>query len=550
MVFSSDKQTEENILHLLKNLEARVAAIEDRLNIESKSTDYTEKPDSKLSPLTEAPSDNMEFHIGEFWFAKVGIVILALGIAFLLTFPYQNIPAGFPIIIGYLLVTGIAVISHLWRKTFSLISRYLLGGGLILLYFTTLRLHYFSVESIIENSIIETSLLLLVVCINLYVALRRKSVYLSIVTFTLGFITAIISALPLFMFTILSVLAGLCVFIQKKYQWHYLLHFGIILTYFSHFIWFINNPFLGHKIQLVSTPLYNIYFILFYAVIFSLASLLRPKDLDEDNNLALSMFLNSFGSYGLYLIITLTQFQDHLALNHFLAAILFLSFSVLYWKRGNGKYTTSLYAIVGYMSLSVAIIALFELPDSFIWLSWQSLLVITTAIWYRSKFIIFANFFIYIIIFISYLFIAGTVHVVSLSFGFVALISARLLNWQKERLELKTELMRTSYLAAAFFMFPYALYHTVPGGYVSLSWVGVAGFYYLLSLILKNKKYRWMALLTFMLAVVYLLLIGTINFDPVFRLISFIVLGLTLIIVSLLYTKFRNKINSQNSTQT
>jgi uncharacterized membrane protein len=98
-------------------------------------------------------------------------------------------------------------------------------------------------------------------------------------------------------------------------------------------------------------------------------------------------------------------------------------------------------------------------------------------------------------------------------------------------------------------MFPYALYHTVPSGYVSLSWVGVAGFYYLLSIILKNKKYRWMALLTFMLTALYLLAIGTINFDPVFRLISFIVLGTALIIVSILYTKVRNKNKPENSTQ-
>ena len=138
----------------------------------------------------------------------------------------------------------------------------------------------------------------------------------------------------------------------------------------------------------------------------------------------------------------------------------------------------------------------------------------------------------------------------SLIFGFVALVSARILNWKKERLELKTELMRNLYLTSAFIMFPYALYHTVPEGYVSLSWVGVAGLYYLLSLILKNKKYRWMALLTFILTALYLLLIGTINFDPVFRLISFIVLGTTLIIVSLLYTKVKNKGQTQNSTKT
>jgi uncharacterized membrane protein len=174
--------------------------------------------------------------------------------------------------------------------------------------------------------------------------------------------------------------------------------------------------------------------------------------------------------------------------------------------------------------------------------------VITTAVWFRSKFIVLANFIIFSIIFISYLILEGSVDLVSLSFGIVALVSARLLNWKKEKLELKTELMRNLYLTAAFIMFPYALYHAVPAGYVGLSWVGVAGLYYLLSIILKNKKYRWMALLTFILTALYLLLIGTINYDPVFRLISFIVLGSALIIVSLLYTKFNNKRQKQNAS--
>ena len=136
-----------------------------------------------------------------------------------------------------------------------------------------------------------------------------------------------------------------------------------------------------------------------------------------------------------------------------------------------------------------------------------------------------------------------------MSFGIVALISARILNWKKENLELRTELMRNAYLTSAFLIFPYALYHTVPKGYVSLSWVGIAGFYYLLSIILKNKKYRWMALLTFMLAALYLFAIGTINFEPIYRLISFIVLGLALIIVSILYTKVRMKTHGKESSK-
>ncbi len=543
-------QSDKDIINILDKLESRLAKIESHLGLESEPVFFKKKQESQPVESAEAISERMEFHIGENWFAKVGIVILAIGIAFLLTFPFKDLPASIPVVIGYSLVAGLVVISHVWKDSFSLISRYLLGGSLLLLYFTTLRLYYFSSNPLLTDHRIELALLLIVVSINLYISLRRKSVYLCAVSLTLGYITAFISYPPLVQFILITLLAVSVILIYLKYKWFPLLVYGMFLTGLTHFHWFINNPFLGNRIELATTPYYNIYFIFLYILLFGLAIYRRPKETNHENKITVSLFLGSFGFYGLFLILTLTKFQDHLALDHFLISVLFLFFAFLFWNKEKSKYATFFYAISGYTALSVAILAQFPVPDSFVWLSWQSLLVISTAIWFRSKFIVLANFLIFIIIFITYLFLEGTVNIVSLSFGVVALVSARILNWKKERLELRTELMRNLYLTSAFIMFPYALYHTVPAGYVSLSWVGVAGLYYLLSLILKNKKYRWMALLTFILTALYLLLIGTINFDPVFRLVSFIVLGTTLIIVSLLYTKVKNKGQTQNSTKT
>ena len=220
---------------------------------------------------------------------------------------------------------------------------------------------------------------------------------------------------------------------------------------------------------------------------------------------------------------------------------MFLTTAILYWIKQESKYSTFLYSILGYSALSVAIVAQFPKPDLFVWLCWQSLIVVSTAIWFRSKIIIVANFGMYLIIFISYLAVAGTIGIVTLSFGFVALITARILNWQRSRLDLKTEMMRIAYLVAAFFVFPYALYHSVPSGFVALSWTIVAILYYVMSVILKNKKYRWMSLLTFLLTVFYILIIGTTNLEPTYRIISFIVVGIVLLVVSIFYGKVKAK---------
>jgi hypothetical protein len=132
------------------------------------------------------------------------------------------------------------------------------------------------------------------------------------------------------------------------------------------------------------------------------------------------------------------------------------------------------------------------------------------------------------------------VSLISVSFGIVALLSARVLNWKKERLELKTEMMRNAYLGSALFFIPYALYHSIPQGFVSLSWLFTALVYYLFSRLLKSRKYRWMALLTTIMTIIYVFIVDLVRVDPAFRIISFLVLGTALLLTSMIYTRRRS----------
>lgn len=541
MNISTENPNSNQIIKYLRDLEERISRIEDYLKLKMGEEEQRgEKEPERIRAATEK-TDALEFRIGEYWFAKVGIVILAVGIVFLLTFPYQNLPAVLPSLFGYALTAGIFILAHIWRNVYTLISRYLVGAGLILLFFTTLRLHFFSASPVITNRGVELILLSLVVSFNLIVSAKRSSIYLSSLSLMMGYTTAIVSDQPYLIFSICLIMALLTVYFKLKFQWPKLLIFGIILTFFTHFLWFLNNPFLGNEVELVSSPQGNLFFILGYMVIFATGNYLRDQKLAEDNVLIISTFLNSFAGYGLFLLLTVTKFGENLAAYHLLASLLFLAFSVAFWIKEKSKYSTFFYAMFGYAALSVAIISQFKSPTFFIWLSWQSIIVISTAIWFRSKFIIVANFAIYAILFLAYLMMAGRINTISLSFGIVALISARILNWQKDRLELKTEFMRNAYLVAAFFVFPYALYHIVPEGYVALSWIGVTLSYFLMSIILNNKKYRWMALLTLLMTVIYILIIGIVKLDPVLRIASFLVLGIALLAISVIYTRMKAK---------
>jgi hypothetical protein len=291
--------------------------------------------------------------------------------------------------------------------------------------------------------------------------------------------------------------------------------------------------------QPVREPYWSVFFILLYGIALGVAPLLRRPSEPEDSLDAASALFNAGAGYGLFLLHTALAFNWAMVGSQLVAAAVFLALAVLLWSIRRSELGCFIYAMTGYLALSVAILSAFAPPNVFVWLSLQGVLVLITALWFRSPFIVVANFFIYVAVVVGYMIVANRETGISLGFGLVALVSARILNWQKERVQLKTEKMRNAYLLSALVVLPYALYHLVPRSYVALSWVGVAGMYYLLNFLIQNQKYRWMGHFTLLLTVFYLLVIGIIQLAPLHRVLSFLVLGTVLLTVSLVFTRKR-----------
>ncbi|MCX6169243.1 MAG: DUF2339 domain-containing protein [Ignavibacteriales bacterium] len=534
---SSEHEVNNQLKTYLINLEKRISRIEEKLDLEKFSSEDNFELPSFIPQNISERADSLETQIGQFWFAKVGIVILAIGIIFLMTFPYQNLPSFFPSLVGIILTGILFLLSNYWKTSLQFISQYAFGEGLLLLYFSTLRLHFFSVTPAIESSTLEVILLLIVSSIHISLSYKRRSTYLMAIGVTLLSLSMLIADNSWLIFFVLILISGLSVYLKQKLNWTSFFTFAILLVFFTHLIWFIGNPVAGNKISLQSSPLFNIYFLLIYALIFAYGNILGERGEKESLNTILNTMFNSILCFLLVLIISLTKFSETLTVSGLVSSVVFLFLSAIYYEKRKSKYSTFFYAILGYTALSVAILNSFPKPDYFVWLSWQSIIVVATALWFRSKIIIVANFLMYLLIFFSYLVLEEKIGAIALSFGIVALVSARILNWQKHRLDLKTDAMRLFYLGSSFFIFPYALYHIVPKDYVALSWTIVAIGYYVMSIILKNKKYRWLALLTFLLTVLYILFVGTTNLDPIYRIISFMFLGSVLLVISILYSK-------------
>ena len=537
----------------IARLEARIARLEERLaagdgipgaqpgrSVERSAT----VPMPEGPPDTGGSADAFEFEVGQNWFAKAGIIALAAGATFALSLPFDDLPAGVPSLAGYSAALILFLIAHFWRGSFDLVSRYSRGAGMALLYFATLRMYFFGSSPLLRvDSAAGAAVLSLIVAVNLGIAHRRQSPYLFSLALGTGYVTAVAVGSPGFVWIAVAVLSVITIHARIKYAWPGVLLLGIALTHLAYFTWAAGNPVLSHQIHLLDEPRSGIFILLVCTAILALGSILRPDRELEDPGTIVSGLLNCGLGYGVFLVHSLA-FGAGFAAAHLTASLVFLALAVTFWMRERSRASTFLYAMTGYMALSMAIIKATAAPDVFVWLSLQSVVVAATAVWFRSRFIVVANFVIYLAIVLAYVILAERETGISLGIGIVALGSARILNWQKERLELKTELMRNAYLLSAFAIFPYALYHLVPGGYVGLAWVGVALFYYLLNLVVRNRKYRWLGHATLLLTALYLLIIGTSRFEPRYRILSFFVLGTVLLVVSLVFTKLRNRANT------
>jgi hypothetical protein len=544
---SQNDVTGKEILQHLKSIESRISQIENYLDLPAAKSEEEIGEEPIIQQKKAETDEELEFRIGQFWFAKLGILVFLAGWLIGNTLPFEEINQILIVVVGF--ITGLVTIfaGIFFKNKFPHISGWIMGSGFAIVYIASLRMHYFNPTPVVTD-IIPIIVMVYIVSVALILSgIKWGSIYITAFGFFLGYLSGLIGENSILIFLTITSLAILTVILKTKFNWNGLFNFGIVTSYIVHLVWFINNPLVGNSLELkIDQPL-NLIFIMIYQVIFTLAYL-TDKKYDEYLPTALSILVNTSMGYGLFLLITILSTPSLGQVYHLIASIIFIGFAILFFTQKASRVATFYYAMTGYGALSIAIILQFDKPDFFIWLCWQSLLVVSTAVWFRSKFIIVANFFIFLLIFFSFLIISGVTSGISFSFGVVALLSARILNWKKDQLELKTEQMRNAYLLTALLIIPYSLYHMMPSTFVAFSWIAVAILYYIFSLILKNVKYRYMSLATFLMTVIYVFVLGITSNETVFKILSFLVLGAALIILSIIYTRNRNKSADKKET--
>jgi hypothetical protein len=541
----------------LDNLEDRLSSIEQRLlNLEKaqilRETHYADEVqdiiDDSASRTTAANDEEKEIEsrIGRVGLAWLGNIVLLLAVIFFteyLTTIGQRLSS---VIIGACSVGAMFLISSYLKSSNTQLSLMLKVSSNLILFYEILRLHFFSAEPFVPDKTFVLTLLFLTVLLQIYTALHTKSAVFGFLAVFFSLFTAIISDSTYILLPLITITAAGTIALYYKFDWQFLLTASIVLIYSSFFIWLFGNPVMGNQIGMLDKPEGGHLFLFALGATFSFLPFLRKKDESNSDLITALIILNGIFFTLLLAIMSMKYFKDNYVGLFSVISFFCLAYSIALRSYSDWKFASAFYSLYGFLAMSISLFGIVKLPELYLLLAVQSLIVVSMALWFRNKLIIVMNIMLFITILLAYLFTSKSVNAVNFSFAIVPLISARLINWKKARLNIKTDFMRNTYIIVGFLLILFSLYNSMPGKFVTISWTIAALTYFLLSFFLKNKKYRYMALTIMIFSTFYFFIIDLARIEIIYRVLALLFLAMVSIGISIFYTnRLRNRSNDK-----
>ena len=532
----------EKIRKSLQLLELRLSRLESVLNVtDDESMSGSEEHLQTVTATVNADAENeeekgLESQIGRFGLAWLGNIVLLFGIIFLSQYMVNLGYRFFSFLFGYVASAAIFFLANYIKKANVHLSFILKMNAQVLLFYLTVRLHFFSLSPLIPGKTISIVILLLLVALQVYFSIRNGSQTFAALAVIFSLAAAMLADATYLTLSIVTLTAAGSVYFYLKYKWSSLLMVTIFLAYISFFFWMFGNPLLGHPMQMIIKHQNGVIYLLGLGACFSITSLFRKNDPVSDEFLISVIIINGI-IFSLLLLFFVPRFfsNDYVAL-FTIITICCLIFSIILHSKSDWIFASAFFALYGFMAMSIALYGIIGLPRVYFLLSVQSLLVVSMALWFRNRLIIIMNSLLFLTILFVYLLSSKSVDGVNFCFALVALISARIINWKRARLQIKTDMLRNLYMIEGFFMILFALLHAVPKQFITFSWTMAALLYFIISLLLKNIKYRYMALGTMICSAFYLFIVDLARIELIYRVLALLCLAAISIGISIYYT--------------
>lgn len=526
-----------------RRLEARLRRLEAHLGFAPLSDEAVAailEDRTVASPLDlpqAVAAEELEKQIGEYWLARAGVVALSLGLSFLVAFPLRGVPPLVSSLIGFAAAVGLGLLAQRWRAVRAELAGFLLSGACFLMFFAVLRLHFRAGAPSVVAGPLVLGLLTAVVAGEFWIALRWGSQLIAAFVLVLALAGAAIAGVASYQFLVLVGLSVFAAAVAWRRGWAGFALAATALILLAHVDWLLGHPLLGRAPRGVGAPAGNLFALAVCAV--SLASVgCRPGA--QDDHVGLRVGRAFLLGAGVLLVVLINGALFPRITTGWVtlgAGAAILAGAVACWAWQRSVYATAVFTCAGNLLVSVAILRLVPPPGCYAWLAWQSLLVAVLAVAWRSRIILVANLVIYAGIYAAYVALSDGAGAVNLSFALAALLTAELLQWRREALALRTGLMRNLYLGAAGVAIPYGLYQLVPRAWVGASWLGAAAGYFVASALLRSPRFRWMGIFTTLATIAWVFVVDLAHLDPAYRIVSFLVLGVGLLVISLVYSR-------------
>ncbi|MBI2967811.1 MAG: hypothetical protein HYY40_08360 [Bacteroidetes bacterium] len=540
-----------HLLSALNSLEERISNIEEKIGIrvheqssrESENIVSGKQTAKKL--IDEEKETAFESNIGSFGLALIGNIVLLFGIIFLWQYLQK---LGFPVlsfVFGYISIAIILYGSKYLREKITHISFMFFLVGQFLLYFITLRLHFFSENPMISGKGTTILLLFGVIGYQVYVSIINRSQLYAVIALVMTAVTGLISETTYFMLSTATIMAAGAVFFFFRYGWRTTLITSIFLSYSVFIIWMFKNPELLNAGDFKLPHACNL-FLISCAMAFSMVTLVPHNEIYSRNFIMGSVLLNGMNFSFVLMFFVFTFFTNNYEILFVTISIFCILFSIILQKYSTWRFSPAFYAIYGFIAISVSVYGIFGLPYVFLLLVIQSLLVLLMALWFRSRIIVGLNGAMLFILLITYLLTTESVNIINFSFALVVFITARVINFKKQLLNLETNYLRNMYLLVMFGMVLYSLHHALPDKYITLSWTIAAIVFFILHLILDNVKYRLMTIFAIISAAFRLFLVDLSKIPFSYRMMAFLFLAVISISVSVyFYRKIKKDTGSK-----
>lgn len=505
---------------------------------------------------TSKPNNSLENIFGQYWLNRIGVIVFVIGIGFFINYTFQSFGAWIKILMGFALTLGFFI----WGKYLEKIPEYqklswgISGGAWGLLYLTTYAMYYFKATRVITNAPLETILLMIISLIAIIYNLKYRSWVVTSMTYFLAFISASLGGFDFSSIIYFSFLVASIVFLSYKLKWYPFLLYGVIGSYLTYTSFSFTHQLYDFTI---------IFSILTMTwLLFSMSTHWMEVDTPQRlkmNITVLSLNALMYLSLGLHQI-NIVKHQFNFNLSGWFLFLLGVAYLLKNITHRNLKRTNLYPATIAITTLIFGIWFLSEFPAQNVSLYWalEMTTLLILGIYYQSRIykvlgaglglLVILRFFMYDFYLKSDVFCQTLpLHINHNIFtgSSIAILLYILAIWHsahtKKNLHTADDWQNIYYwgLPSMATIIIFALLgDCIPTRWISVAWTIQAVAVFAIGLVSNSKAFRMIAL-----AIICIILLRVITYDimglaTIYKIITFICLGIILMSMSLIYSKF------------